>query len=265
VLRAPTTVANAPRTVTRCDAIKLRVQANDRVNLGQHAAALSLLERALVCKPGDMALIRLAFMSACNAHDQAKAKKYFRKLSAGDQPRYQQVCIRNMIDVDDGAPADACDADKLKEQGMVNINMGQHAAALAQFEASLKCKPDPYVLQLAFMEACASRNEAKANVYYPQLSPRQREKFRQICIRQTPSVRLYIDELEVGYLHVTSKPVAKILIDGKDTELETPIKGKDLKLTPGKHKVTFVIGEDRFTYPVVIEAGKTATMTKDLQ
>jgi hypothetical protein len=49
------------------------------------------------------------------------------------------------------------------------------------------------------------------------------------------------------------------------TELETPIKGKDLKLTPGKHKVTFVIGEDRFTYPVVIEAGKTATMTKDLQ
>jgi hypothetical protein len=158
----------------------------------------------------------------------------------------------------------------LKEKGMTNINMGQHAAALAQFEASLRCKADPYVLQLAFMEACASSNEAKANVYYHRLTRDQRKKFRQICIRQKPPVTLYNDEFaatdgEVGYLRVNSKPAAKIHIDGTDTGLETPIKGKDLKLAPGKHKVTFVIGEDRFTYPVVIQAGKTETMTKDLQ
>jgi hypothetical protein len=81
------------------------------------------------------------------------------------------------------APAN-CDPDASKDKGMENVNMGQHAAALAQFEASLACKRDPYVLQLAFMEACSSSNAAKAKQYYKQLTPQQREKFIQICTRQ---------------------------------------------------------------------------------
>ena len=68
-----------------------------------------------------------------------------------------------------------------------------------------------------------------------------------------------------GYLQVFSKPVAKILVDGNDTGMKTPINGQALPLTPGKHKITFVIGDDRFTYPVMIKAGATETMTKDLQ
>jgi hypothetical protein len=79
-------------------------------------------------------------------------------------------------------------AESAKEKGMANINMGQHAAALAQFEASLKCQPDPYVLQLAFMESCASSNSVKAKLYYKQLTPAQQTKFAQICIRQKPPV-----------------------------------------------------------------------------
>jgi hypothetical protein len=68
-----------------------------------------------------------------------------------------------------------------------------------------------------------------------------------------------------GYLQLFSKPQAKILIDGTDTNLKTPIAGQQLQLAPGKHKVTFVIGDDRFTYPVQIKAGVTETMSKDLQ
>jgi hypothetical protein len=68
-----------------------------------------------------------------------------------------------------------------------------------------------------------------------------------------------------GYLQVFSKPPAKILVDNVDTNLKTPISGQTLSLAPGKHKVTFVIGDDRFTYPVVIKAGVTETMSKDLQ
>ncbi|HSD91083.1 MAG TPA: protein kinase [Kofleriaceae bacterium] len=68
-----------------------------------------------------------------------------------------------------------------------------------------------------------------------------------------------------GYLQVFSKPPAKILVDGVETNMKTPISGHTLPLAPGKHKITFVINDDRFTYPVVIKAGSTETMSKDLQ
>jgi hypothetical protein len=152
-----------------------------------------------------------------------------------------------------------CDADQLRQQGIENINMGQHAAALSKFEASLACKQDPYVTQLAFMESCASRNEPKAKHYYRQLTPNQQAKFGQMCERENVP---YIDE---GFLHVESKPVASILVDGEDTGLKTPIRGHALPLKPGRHKITFVVAGERFTYPVVIKAGETTRMSKDLQ
>ncbi len=166
-----------------------------------------------------------------------------------------------------------CDVEALKEKGMTNINIGQHAAALDAFEAALKCEDDGYVRQLAFMEACASGNAAKAKLHYKKLTPRQQSKFAQICMRQKPPVPYDDSQPDggilqgdaEGYLQVTSKPFAKILIDGVDTGLTTPIAGTQLKLPAGKHKVTFLIGDDRFTYPVLIEHGKTATMSKDLQ
>ncbi len=68
-----------------------------------------------------------------------------------------------------------------------------------------------------------------------------------------------------GYLTVASKPVAKILVDGADTGLSTPITGKSLALAPGRHKITFVMGDDRYTFPVTIAAGKTEKLDKDLE
>jgi hypothetical protein len=69
----------------------------------------------------------------------------------------------------------------------------------------------------------------------------------------------------MGYLVITSKPMARIVVDGTDTGRSTPITSHSLALVPGKHKVTFVIGDARYSYPVIIKAGQTETMTKDLQ
>src|SRR5690606_19041506 len=69
------------------------------------------------------------------------------------------------------------------EEGMQRINLGEHAQALAKFEASLRCKEDPYTRQLAFMSACSAKDAAKAQQLYPTLTPAQQTKFKQICIR----------------------------------------------------------------------------------
>jgi eukaryotic-like serine/threonine-protein kinase len=69
-----------------------------------------------------------------------------------------------------------------------------------------------------------------------------------------------------GYLAVISKPVAKIFVDGVDTGLSTPISGQSLPLAPGKHRVTFVINndKDRITFVVTIKPGEITTLQKDL-
>jgi len=67
-----------------------------------------------------------------------------------------------------------------------------------------------------------------------------------------------------GYATISSTPPARIAIDGKDTGLSTPILGHTLPLSPGKHKVTFIVGGDKFTFSITIKAGETATVHKDL-
>ena len=67
-----------------------------------------------------------------------------------------------------------------------------------------------------------------------------------------------------GYATISSTPPARIAIDGKDTGLSTPILGHALPLSPGKHKVTFIVGGDKFTFSITIKAGETATVHKDL-
>jgi len=68
-----------------------------------------------------------------------------------------------------------------------------------------------------------------------------------------------------SYLNVTSKPTARIAVDGVDSGLSTPIAGRALPLLPGRHKITFTVGGDKFTFPVVTKAGETATLHKDFQ
>jgi hypothetical protein len=63
-----------------------------------------------------------------------------------------------------------------------------------------------------------------------------------------------------GYLTVFSTPPAQIWIDRVDTGKTTPVRA--LPLEPGRHKVMFVVGGDRYTFGINIDAGQTTIMTK---
>nr|MBA2538067.1 hypothetical protein [Deltaproteobacteria bacterium] len=65
-----------------------------------------------------------------------------------------------------------------------------------------------------------------------------------------------------GYVMVTSKPKAKLSVDGTDTGLSTPTK---LKLSPGRHKIGFSYGTTKSAFPVVVKAGETTSFHKDLE
>ena len=68
-----------------------------------------------------------------------------------------------------------------------------------------------------------------------------------------------------GWVQLTSKPSAKILVDGVDTGLTTPVTGRALSLTAGKHRITFQIGGDKYTFGVTVKAGETVSLDKMLQ
>ena len=69
----------------------------------------------------------------------------------------------------------------------------------------------------------------------------------------------------VGYLIANTTPWAKVLIDGKDTGKTTPIAPRaKIPLRPGKHRVTFVVGAKKYSYPIIIEAGKDHRLIKEL-
>jgi serine/threonine protein kinase/outer membrane biosynthesis protein TonB len=67
-----------------------------------------------------------------------------------------------------------------------------------------------------------------------------------------------------GYAVISSRPLAQILIDGKNTGLSTPISGHTLPLTPGKHSVTFVVDGHPFTVAIAVKAGEAVLLHKDL-
>ncbi|MDB4955151.1 MAG: domain containing protein [Myxococcales bacterium] len=75
-----------------------------------------------------------------------------------------------------------CDAADLAEKGKANINVSAFAAALSNFEASLKCKKDPNITKLAFMAACRGSNLNKAKQYYGQLPPAAQNTLVQMCL-----------------------------------------------------------------------------------
>jgi hypothetical protein len=69
-----------------------------------------------------------------------------------------------------------------------------------------------------------------------------------------------------GYLVAYTTPFARVVVDGSDTGKATPIGPRaKIHLKPGKHKIKFVVGDQSEAYTINIEAGKTTTLTKDLQ
>ena len=80
-------------------------------------------------------------------------------------------------------PDKDCDADALKAKGDEYLNNGMDAAALASFEASMRCKGDPSLLRMAFMAACRAKSWQKAKYYYSKVPASQAQGISQICVR----------------------------------------------------------------------------------
>lgn len=78
-------------------------------------------------------------------------------------------------------PGPSCDADQPDRQGRDRFAAGQYAAALALFERSLACKPDPAVVLRATLAACHSSNTGRAARYYARLSARLKRQAAAAC------------------------------------------------------------------------------------
>ncbi|HOX46104.1 MAG TPA: serine/threonine-protein kinase [Myxococcota bacterium] len=74
-------------------------------------------------------------------------------------------------------------------------------------------------------------------------------------------------KVEYGYLMANTRPWSKVFVDGADTGRETPIPpDKKLKLSAGKHKVTFETpGGQRYDFEVDIVANETKKLIKKLE
>lgn len=63
------------------------------------------------------------------------------------------------------------------------MNNGMDTAALASFEAALRCKYDSAVVKTAFLAACRSKQQAKAKLYFAKLPSNMASSYSQICLR----------------------------------------------------------------------------------
>jgi hypothetical protein len=156
-----------------------------------------------------------------------------------------------------------CDANALKERGDDYLSNGMDTAALAQFEASLRCKYDSGVVKTAFLAACRSKQSAKAKLYYAKLPPNASSSYVQICERFGIDVLGHDDTTvtngTTGMLKLASKPSAAVQIDGVDAGT-TPV---TKKIAVGKHKVTFVIDGNKYTFAVHVKANEVTSLVKD--
>ena len=249
-----------------CDVDALIQEGNGYMSTrGNALAALAKYEEALACRPEER-IERLAFMAACNAVDVTKAREHWAKLGNDSHNQILQVCVRNGITRDQLEAS--CDVDDLMNKGMSQEQIGQHALALAAFEEAIRCKPSTRLYELSFMAACNTKSVSKAREYWVKIPPANAKQLKQMCVRNGitedmldggPAAPAPTDGQ--GRVRIDSVPASDILVDGKPVG-HSPVV---VTIAPGKHKVTYVIGADRYTYPVTVKAGETETLSKDLQ
>jgi hypothetical protein len=74
-----------------------------------------------------------------------------------------------------------------------------------------------------------------------------------------------LENAEPGYLVADTTPWARVVVDGEDTGKMTPIAERSgIPVAAGKHVVTFVVGEQRFSYTIMVEPGQPYVLKKEL-
>ncbi len=243
-----------PPAIAACDAAASVKTGDDQFGKGLFAAALTSYEAAQLCK-ADMATLRKVGMAACRSNNGTKARAVIGRLPPDASLAVAKVCIQEGID----AKSVACDAEALRAKGQDHLQTGQDALALENFEDALACKPDQSLERLALMAACRAKRAESAQRHYARLPPDTTTGIVQICVRN--GIALPAEASPTGTLRIMSSPSATVFIDGVKAG-KTPV---ITTVVPGKHKVTFQIGDDKFTFAASVEAGKTQTIVKDLE
>jgi tRNA A-37 threonylcarbamoyl transferase component Bud32 len=174
--------AAATATKPDCDADGLRQKGDDHLQTGMDAAALAAFEASMRCRP-DPSLYKKAFLAACRSKNSGKAKQYYTKLPAKDAAPLESICTRNGIELPPAGAEPDCDEDAWRQKGDDHLVTGMDAAALAAFESSMRCRPDPSLFKKAFIAACRSKNASKAKTYYAKLPAKDAPTLAQMCIR----------------------------------------------------------------------------------
>ena len=74
-----------------------------------------------------------------------------------------------------------------------------------------------------------------------------------------------VSSTQPGSFTAFTQPFARVYVDGKDTGKMTPIAPRSaISLSPGKHDITFVVGEERFNYTITIEPGQHKNLVRTL-
>jgi serine/threonine protein kinase len=158
----------------------------------------------------------------------------------------------------DKAAADKAAADKAAADKAAADKAAADKAAAGKAAATEKTAADRAAKQLADKAAADKAAAERARL------AAERAKRDKAPVEDNPADRAGAAPSK-GWVVLTSKPTAKILVDGSDTGMSTPVTGRALALTPGKHRITFQIGGDKYTFSVIVEAGKTVTLDKLLQ
>ena len=186
------------------------------------------------------------------------AKKLFPDIPVALQSSYSQICLRFGISLD----TPTCDAAAAKKKGDDYLGNGMDTAALAKYEESLRCKYDSTLVKTAYLAACRSKQVAKARLYFSKLPPDASANYQQLCLRFgiDPSASSSSAVENTGTLRLQSKPRAEVFLDGKAIGT-TPV---TTTATAGKHKVTYVIDANKYTFAVTVKANEVTNLVKDL-
>ena len=288
--RAPHTVDPVDRAVARCEAAKQMWQWDELASCaraldpvrGQAYAELAAFE-----KVNQRTYTEL--VAAAQADDLDTVEARFNSIP--DRSVYAALAEPRLMRL--RGKHEPCDVAELSSTAGLAYASGNFGAAERDFRLAYKCAPAPRLLSLAYAAACKGADTAGARELYGKLAPDVQARVMQLCLEHDidpratpqPAVAPRVKPMQVapppnrcqpmgkhdpsstapdcGAVDLTCTPVAKVYLDGVDTGRETPT--GPIEIAPGKHKVTFRVGDDRFTFAVAVTAGQTVKMSKILQ
>jgi len=165
--------ADAVPAKPACNVDKLRDKGSELVSSGNYSAALAAFDEALACEPSPP-LVRLAFISACQAGNAARAKELYGQLPMSSQNGLAQICLRNKIDVGGKPePTRRPDAPTLSQLFQQNRFADVVAACTQSFSADRAT--------VCVLAACHAHDAAKAKKWLRSIAAGKRAQTVNAC------------------------------------------------------------------------------------